>query len=142
MYWQPGNSTLVIVKPGAVERRSIGHILGRFEDAGARIHQLRMLAWWSRSTAENFYIEHQGKPFFAAHVDHMTKGAIVAAQLVGNDALVHVREMIGATDPQKAAPWTLRRLFGRELPDNAVHASDSPEAAEREIRFFFGPFEP
>jgi nucleoside-diphosphate kinase len=128
--------TLSIIKPNAVAARRIGAILGRFEDEGLAIAALRMLRL-TRLEAEAFYAEHRGKPFFDGLVAFMTSGPICVQVLEGDDAVERNRAIMGATDPSKAAPGTLRALYARSMTENAVHGSDSAASAKREISFFF-----
>ncbi|MCU0661975.1 MAG: nucleoside-diphosphate kinase [Myxococcota bacterium] len=128
--------TLSIIKPNAVADGHIGDIVARFEKADLKIAAMRMLHLSLRE-AEAFYAEHQGKPFFAGLVAFMTRGPIVAMVLEGEAAIERNREIMGATDPSKAEPGTLRALFARSMTENAVHGSDSVASAAREIGFFF-----
>lgn len=128
--------TLCVIKPNAVERRKIGAIVARFEDADMRIAALRMTTL-RRDEAERFYAEHAGKPFFARLVAFMTSGPVVAMAIEGEGAVARCREIMGATDPAAAAPGTIRALFGANVTENAVHGSDSPASAAREIAFYF-----
>ncbi|RME34223.1 MAG: nucleoside-diphosphate kinase [Gammaproteobacteria bacterium] len=131
--------TLSIIKPDAVAANHIGDIIAAIEGAGLRIVAAKMLRL-SRQQAEEFYAEHRGKPFFESLVDFMTSGPVVVQVLEGEDAIARYRKLMGATDPRKAEPGTLRYRFARDNEDmamNAVHGSDSPASAEREIAFFF-----
>ncbi len=128
--------TLSIIKPNAVADGHIGDIVARFEKADLKISAMRMMHLSLRE-AEAFYAEHQGKPFFAGLVAFMTRGPIVAMVLEGEAAIERNREIMGATDPSKAEPGTLRALFARSMTENAVHGSDSVASATREIGFFF-----
>lgn len=128
--------TLSIIKPDAVAKGSIGAILAKFENAGLKITALKM-THLSREEAENFYIEHKGKGFFDELIDFMTSGLVTIQVLEGEDAIAKNRELMGATNPQEAAPGTIRAEFATSIDANAVHGSDSPEAAAREIGFFF-----
>jgi nucleoside-diphosphate kinase len=128
--------TLCVIKPNAVAARKIGAIVGRFEDAGLRIDALRLAAL-RREQAEAFYAEHAGKPFFARLVAFMTSGPVVAMAIAGDGAVARCREIMGATDPAAAAPGTIRALYGANMTENAVHGSDSPASAAREIAFYF-----
>jgi nucleoside-diphosphate kinase len=132
--------TLSIVKPDAVARNIIGEIYSRYEKGGLTIIAARML----RLTVEQaggFYAEHEGKPFFDDLVAYMTSGPVVVQVLEGDDAIARNRELMGATNPKEAAPGTIRADFAESVEANAVHGSDSPESAEREIRYFFEPDE-
>ncbi|MDD5307111.1 MAG: nucleoside-diphosphate kinase [Deltaproteobacteria bacterium] len=128
--------TLSIIKPNAVAARKVGAILGRFEEEGLTIAALRMTRL-SRREAEAFYAEHRGKPFFDGLVAFMTSGPICVQVLEGADAVERNRAIMGATDPSKAAPGTLRALYARNMTENAVHGSDGATSAAREIAFFF-----
>ena len=129
--------TLFIVKPDAVERRLIGKILGHVESEGFRIAEAR-LTRLTREECQTFYAEHQGKPFFNDLVEYMTSGAVVLTCLEREKGTLHLREVVGATDPAQAAPGTIRKLYGRSKQENSVHASDSPASADREVKLFFG----
>ncbi len=130
--------TLSIIKPDAVARNLIGKIISRFEDHGLRVVAARMIHL-SREQAEQFYEVHQGRPFFAALVDYMTSGPALVQVLEGDNAIGRNREIMGATDPAKAAPGTIRADFAEGVTRNAVHGSDAPETAAAEIAFFFSP---
>ncbi len=132
--------TLSIIKPDAVRRNLIGEIYRRFEQAGLSIVAARM-TWLSREQAEGFYAVHKGKPFFDSLVAYMTSGPIMVQVLEGEDAIARNRELMGATDPAKAAPGTIRADFAESIEANAVHGSDGPETARTEIAFFFKPEE-
>jgi nucleoside-diphosphate kinase len=128
--------TLCVIKPNAVAANRIGAIVARFEDAGMRIAALR-LTTLRRDQAEAFYAEHAGKPFFARLVAFMTSGPVVAMAIEGVDAVSRCRDIMGATDTAAAAPGTIRALYGANVTENAVHGSDSPASAAREIAFYF-----
>jgi nucleoside-diphosphate kinase len=128
--------TLSIIKPNAVAKNAIGAICSRFEDAGLRIVAARMLHM-SREQAVAFYAVHQGKPFFEELVEFMTSGPVLAMALEGEDAIAKNRELMGATNPAKAAPGTIRADFADSFTENAVHGSDAADTAEVEIGFFF-----
>jgi nucleoside-diphosphate kinase len=128
--------TLSILKPNTVEDGHIGDVVARFEKAGLKITAMRMMHLSCRE-AEAFYAEHRGKPFFEGLVNFMTRGAIVAMALEGENAIERNREIMGATDPSKAEPGTIRALYARSMTENAVHGSDSLASASREIAFFF-----
>ena len=128
--------TLSIVKPDAVARNIIGEIYSRFEKGGLRIVGARMMRL-SRQKAEGFYAEHRGKPFFEALVSYMMSGPVVVQVLEGDNAIAVNRRLMGATNPKDAAPGTIRADFAQSIDANAVHGSDSPSAAEREIAYFF-----
>jgi nucleoside-diphosphate kinase len=128
--------TLSIIKPDAVAKNVVGQIYSRFEAAGLRIVAARMLRL-SREQAEGFYAEHKGRPFFPALVDFMTSGPVTVQVLEGENAIALNRELMGATNPQNAAPGTIRADFAESIDANAVHGSDSPESAVREVAYFF-----
>lgn len=128
--------TLVIVKPDAVRKGAAGQIIARFEAAGFRILALR-LVHLTRAQAEGFYAVHRERPFFASLTRFMSSGPCIAMVLEGEDAIARVRELMGATDPARAAPGTIRRDFAESIEANAVHGSDSPESAAFEIPYFF-----
>ena len=129
--------TLFIVKPDAVARNLIGKILAHVEGRGFRIVEAR-LGRITREEAENFYAEHQAKPFFGDLVDYMTSGPVMLTCLEKEGGVAELREVVGATDPAQAAAGTIRQLFGQSKQMNSVHASDSLPSAERELRIFFG----
>ena len=129
-------ATLSIIKPNAVAKDAIGAICTRFEQAGLQIVAARMLHL-SREQATAFYAEHQGKGFFEELVGFMTSGPAMVMVLQGEDAIAKNREIMGATNPAKADPGTIRADFADSFTENAVHGSDAPETAAREIGFFF-----
>ena len=129
--------TLSIIKPDAVAQNVIGKIYSRFESRGLRIIAARMLHL-SRAQAEQFYEIHRERPFYPELVAYMTSGPVMVQVLEGDDAIAMNREIMGATDPKKAAPGTLRAEFAESITRNAVHGSDAPETAAVEIAFFFG----
>ena len=128
--------TLSIIKPDAVKKNAIGQILARFEAAGLRIVAARMM-FLSRAEAEGFYAVHRGRPFFADLVEFMTSGPVLVQVLEGENAIARNRELMGATDPRKAAKGTIRADFADSIDANAVHGSDGPDTAKSEIAFFF-----
>jgi nucleoside-diphosphate kinase len=128
--------TLSIVKPDAVGKNHIGAIYDRFEQAGLRIVAARMLHL-TREQASAFYVVHRERPFYEELVDYMTSGPIMVQVLEGEDAIARNREVMGATDPAKADPGTIRADFATDVSENAVHGSDAPETAATEIAFFF-----
>ena len=132
--------TLCIIKPDAVERGLVGTILARIQEEGFRLVGLRMLHLSPREAA-GFYEVHRGKPFFEGLVDFMSSGPAVVAVLEGEDAIRRYRRLMGATDPSKAEPGTLRALYASSVQRNAVHGSDAPETAAREIAYFFSSLE-
>jgi nucleoside-diphosphate kinase len=132
--------TLGIVKPDGVNRSLTGEIIKRIEAQGLRVVALKMLQL-QKSQAEQFYIVHREKPFFPSLTSYIASGVIVAMVLEGDDAIKRYRELMGATDPQKAIPGTIRSDFGISIEQNTVHGSDSPETAVSEISFFFNRLE-
>ena len=128
--------TLSIIKPDAVARNVIGRICARFEEAGLKIVAARMTRL-SRAQAEGFYAVHKERPFFKELVDYMISGPVVIQVLEGEDAIQKNRELMGATDPRKAAKGTIRADFAQSIDANAVHGSDSPQTAAAEIAYFF-----
>ncbi|HEX5279883.1 MAG TPA: nucleoside-diphosphate kinase [Micropepsaceae bacterium] len=132
--------TLSIIKPDATRRNLTGEIIARFEKAGLRVvAQKRLLL--SRAQAEGFYAVHRQRPFFEGLVKFMTSGPVVVQVLEGENAIAKNREVMGATDPAKAAPGTIRKDFAENIEANSVHGSDAPETAAEEIRFFFSVLE-
>ena len=132
--------TFSIVKPDAVARNLIGEIYSRFEKGGLRIVASKMLQL-SEEQARGFYAEHDGKPFFEDLCSYMRSGPVMVQVLEGEDAIVTNRRLMGATNPQEADPGTIRADFAESIDANAVHGSDSPESAAREIAFFFSDAE-
>jgi nucleoside-diphosphate kinase len=132
--------TLGLIKPDAIAAGYTGKILDHILQAGFRIVGLRLLHL-SRVQAEAFYAVHRERPFFRSLVEFMSSGPVVAFVLEKENAIAAYRELMGATDPAKAAPGTLRALFAQNIERNAVHGSDSPENARREIAFFFSEAE-
>lgn len=128
--------TLSIIKPDAVAKNVIGKIYSRFEDAGLKIIAARM-AHLSRAEAEGFYAVHKERPFFRDLVDFMTSGPVIIQVLEGENAIQKNRDLMGATDPKKAAKGTIRADFAQSIDANAVHGSDSRETAATEIAYFF-----
>src|SRR5512141_2867894 len=128
--------TLSIIKPDAVAKNVIGKIYSRFETNGLKIIAARMLHL-SRAEAEGFYAVHKGRPFFEDLVKFMTSGPCIVQVLEGENAIAKNRELMGATDSKKAAPGTIRALYGTDIERNAAHGSDAPETAKYEIGFFF-----
>jgi nucleoside-diphosphate kinase len=128
--------TLSIIKPDAVAKDVIGEIYSRFEKAGLKIIAARM-AHLSRNDAEGFYAVHNGRPFFKDLVEFMISGPVMIQVLEGEGAIAKNRDLMGATDPKKAAAGTIRADFARSIDANAVHGSDAPETAASEIAFFF-----
>jgi nucleoside-diphosphate kinase len=132
----PVERTLSIIKPDAVAKNVIGEIYSRFERAGLKIVAARMKLL-SRAEAEEFYAVHRGRPFFKDLVEFMTSGPVMIQVLEGQNAVALNRELMGATNPQDAAPGTIRADFARSIDANAVHGSDAPETAAVEIACFF-----
>lgn len=132
--------TLSIIKPDAVAKNLIGAIYQRFEDAGLRIVAAKMLHL-NKQQAEGFYAVHKERPFFNDLVKFMTSGAIMVQVLEGENAILKNREIMGATDPSKAAANTIRADFADSIEANAVHGSDAAETAAFEISYFFKPEE-
>lgn len=128
--------TLSIIKPDAVAKNVIGEIYARFEKAGLRIVAARM-THLSRNDAEGFYAVHKGRPFFKDLVDFMISGPVMIQVLEGENAIQKNRELMGATDPKKAAKGSIRADFAQSIDANAVHGSDAPETAATEIAYFF-----
>jgi len=128
--------TLSIIKPDAVAKNVIGEIYSRFERAGLKIVAARMKQL-SRADAEEFYAVHRGRPFFNDLVEFMISGPVMIQVLEGKNAIALNREIMGATNPQDAAPGTIRADFARSIDANAVHGSDAPETAVVEIACFF-----
>ena len=129
--------TLSIIKPDAVAKGQVEEICKRLEDAGLSITEKKSIHL-DDALAEGFYIEHKGKPFFEDLIKFMTSGPIQVQVLEGDNAIVNYREVMGSTNPKEAAPGTLRADFAESIDANAVHGSDSPESAKREIDYFFG----
>jgi nucleoside-diphosphate kinase len=128
--------TLSIIKPDAVKAGSAGAILARLERAGFRIVALRMRSL-TRAEAEGFYHVHRGRPFFASLTAFMSSGPCVPMVLERENAILQLREIMGATDPAKAAPGTIRKDFAASIEQNAIHGSDGPETAQFEIGYLF-----
>jgi nucleoside-diphosphate kinase len=129
--------TFSIIKPDAVAKNIIGEIYSRFEKSGLRIIAARMLHL-TREQAEGFYAVHRERPFYRDLVEFMTSGPVMVQVLEGEDAISRNRELMGATNPQEAAPGTIRADFAETVDENAVHGSDAAETARQEIDFFFG----
>ena len=128
--------TLSIVKPDAVERNIVGEVFSRFEKAGLRIVAAKMTRL-SAQAAAGFYTEHEGKAFYDNLLSYMSSGPVMIQVLEGEDAVQVNRRLMGATDPREAAPGTIRADFADSVDANAVHGSDSPSSAAREIAYFF-----
>lgn len=132
--------TLSIIKPDAVEGHHIGDIIARFEKAGLHVAAIKMVRL-TEEEAGQFYAVHKDKPFYKDLTVYMSSGPVVPIVLEGNDAIAMNRQLMGATDPKAAATGTIRADFAQSKSINAVHGSDSPEAAKEEIAFFFKPNE-
>ncbi|HVP87075.1 MAG TPA: nucleoside-diphosphate kinase [Casimicrobiaceae bacterium] len=132
--------TLSIIKPDAVANNVIGEIYSRFERAGLRIVAAKM-TWLARPDAEGFYEVHRGKPFFDGLIGFITSGPVMIQVLEGENAIAKNRDLMGATDPKKAAPGTIRADFAKNIDANAVHGSDGADTARVEIAYFFPTLE-
>jgi nucleoside-diphosphate kinase len=132
--------TLSIIKPDAVEKNHIGGVISTIEGAGLRIKAIRMLHL-SRPQAEGFYHVHNKRPFFGELVEFMTRGPVVVMCLEGENAIARYREVMGATDPAKAAEGTLRKKYGSSIGENACHGSDAADTAAFEVAYFFRGYE-
>jgi nucleoside-diphosphate kinase len=132
--------TLMIIKPDAVKRNLTGEILKRIEASGLRICALKMTRL-TRAQAEQFYQIHKARPFYNSLCAYMSSGPVMAGVLEGGQAITRWRELMGATDPLKAAPGTIRKDLGVDVEKNAAHGSDAPETAAVEIPFFFSAIE-
>ncbi len=128
--------TLSINKPDAVGKNVIGDIVSRFEKGGLRVVAMKMLQLDEKS-AGGFYAEHEGKPFFTDLMEFMTSGPVIVQVLEGENAIAKNRELMGATNPAEADAGTIRADFAKSIDANAVHGSDSPASAEREVSYFF-----
>jgi len=135
-----GNITFTMLKPDAVQNNNIGAILQKINEAGFRIVAMKYMHL-SAETAGRFYAVHAARPFYGDLLKYMSSGPIVAAILEKDDAVASFRDLIGATDPSKAAPGTIRALFAKSIEANAVHGSDSDENAAIEGSFFFSSLE-
>lgn len=132
--------TFCLVKPDGVQRGLVGEIVHRFEKRGLKLVGIKMVRI-SRELAEEYYREHKGKPFFPGLVEYVTAGPSVAILWEGENAVAVIRKTMGATDPAKAEPGTIRADFGLSITRNVVHGSDSIDSANREASLFFSPFE-
>ncbi len=128
--------TFSIIKPDAVAKNVIGDIVSRFEKAGLQVIASRLVRL-TQEQAGGFYAEHEGKPFYDSLVEYMTSGPVIVQVLEGEGAIALNRELMGATNPKEAAAGTIRADFAESIDANAVHGSDSPESAAREIAYFF-----
>jgi nucleoside-diphosphate kinase len=132
--------TLSIIKPDAVEKHKVGAIIERLEAEGFKIVAMKRLHL-TLAEARGFYAVHRERPFFKDLTTFMSRGPVVAIVLEREDAIQKYRDVIGATDPTKAAAGTLRKLFGTDVGENALHGSDSPETAQTEVSYFFAGYE-
>src|SRR5262245_10640516 len=132
--------TFSIIKPDATRRNLTGKINARFEEAGLRIVAQKRI-WMTHTQAEAFYGVHKERPFFKGLCEFMTSGPVVVQVLEGENAVAKNREVMGATDPKKAAAGTIRKDFAENIEANSVHGSDAPETAANEIKFFFSDIE-
>jgi nucleoside-diphosphate kinase len=132
--------TLAIIKPDAVSRGLIGKILARVEEQGFRVRALRMVQL-SKHTAQAFYQVHAERPFYESLTTYMSSGPVVPMLLERENAIQSLRDLMGATNPQQAAPGTIRRDYGENIERNAIHGSDAAATASVEIAFFFSHFE-
>jgi nucleoside-diphosphate kinase len=129
--------TFIMVKPDGVRRHLIGEVVKRIEDKGYEVREMKMFTI-DQDLAERHYAEHKEKPFFGELTSFITSGPVVAMVVSGDDVVVGMRELMGATDPANADPGTIRADLAESLSNNVVHGSDSPASAEREIGLFFG----
>jgi nucleoside-diphosphate kinase len=132
--------TLSIIKPDGVAKGIIGEVIKRFEKAGLKIAAMKMIQM-SKKEAEGFYAVHRGKPFYNSLTDFMSSGPCVVMALEGPQAIAKNRDLMGATNPQNAAPGTIRKDFAANVEQNTVHGSDAPETAAYEIGYFFNALE-
>ena len=132
--------TLVLIKPDAIANKHIGDIIKHYENAGFKIAAMKLMQMTEEIAAKH-YAEHIGKPFYKDLVEFMTSSPLVAMVLTGENAIAKVREVNGATNPANAADGTIRKLYADSVTKNAVHASDSPENAAREVAIFFSEIE-
>jgi nucleoside-diphosphate kinase len=134
------NRTFTIIKPDSVRKGNFGKIISRIESEGFRVLGIKKVALAQRQ-AEAFYGVHRERPFFGSLVEYMTSGPVYVAALERDNAVAHLRQIMGATDPTKADAGTLRKDFGESIEQNAIHGSDSDENAKAEIAFFFAESE-
>ena len=132
--------TLSILKPDTVEKNNIGNVLAVIEKAGLKVVAAKLIHL-SRPQAEGFYAEHKERGFFGELVQFMTRGPVLVAVLEGDNAIATYRKVMGATNPANADEGTIRKLYAKDVGENAVHGSDSPESAKREISYFFPGYE-
>ena len=128
--------TFSIIKPNAMKKNAIGDIISMFESNGLKIAAAK-ISVMSKAKAEEFYAEHKARPFFGELVSFMTSGPVMLMCLSGDNAVLKNREIMGATDPKKALPWTVRAKYADSMGENAVHGSDSVASADRELALFF-----
>ena len=128
--------TLIVLKPDAVERNLIGELISRFEKKGFKVVKLKMLKF-TKDMAEEFYSDHKEKPFFGELVSFITSERVVASVIEGDNVVAMTRTIIGATKPSEAAPGTIRGDFGVGITNNSIHASDSMESFEKEVKVVF-----
>lgn len=131
------NKTFLLLKPDALQKKVVGEIISIVERAGFNILNIRMKRW-TREEAEKFYAVHRGKEFFEGLVEFMISGPVIGLLLEKENAIEDLRKLVGATDPSKAEPGTIRHKYGTNVRVNAVHASDSQESFEYEVKCFFG----
>ncbi len=129
-------TTFSIIKPNAVKKGVIGSIIKKFEDQGLKVAAAKLVIL-DKAKCQEFYAEHKERPFFGELVSFMTSGPVVLMALKGENAVMRNREIMGATDPKKAAPGTIRAEFGDNVGENSVHGSDSAASAQRELGLFF-----
>lgn len=130
------NRTFTIIKPDSVRKNNFGKIISRIEEQGFKVLGVKKIGL-SQRQAEAFYAVHKARPFFGSLVEYMTSGPVFVAALERDNAVAHLRQIMGATDPQKADAGTIRKDFGESIEQNAIHGSDSDENAKIEIAFFF-----
>jgi len=131
------NKTFLLLKPDALQKKVVGEIISMVERAGFNILNIRMKRW-TKEEAEKFYAVHRGKEFFEGLVEFMISGPVIGLLLEKENAIEDLRKLVGATDPSKAEPGTIRHKYGTNVRVNAVHASDSQESFEYEVKCFFG----
>lgn len=131
--------TLLIIKPDIVERGLFGEIMALLLRNRFKVVKMKMMRF-DRKMAEGFYEEHKKKEFFPSLIDYITSGPVVAMEIEGDNAVEEMRALVGSTDPSQARPGTIRYMYGRDIQHNAVHASDSPDAAKKELAIAFGDF--
>jgi nucleoside-diphosphate kinase len=132
--------TLSILKPDTVEKNNIGNVLAVIEKAGLKVVAAKLIHL-SKPQAEGFYAEHKGRGFFGELVEFMTRGPVLVAVLEGENAIANYRKVMGATNPANADEGTIRKLYAKDVGENAVHGSDSAESAKREVSYYFPGYE-